>query len=110
MKKYLLCLPLAAALALSLPACKDKKKSETTETTTTTTPTTTQAAPVEISADQELQNNLPAATKDFPGVNYTVNNGEVTLTGSIERDRLPKLMQSVQALHPKKVNNQLTIK
>ena len=50
------------------------------------------------------------AVKDFPGVTANVNNGEVTLTGNITRDKLPKLMQSVNAMHPKKVNNNLTIK
>jgi osmotically-inducible protein OsmY len=53
---------------------------------------------------------LRDATKDFPGVQATVNNGEVTLTGTISREKLPKLMQSVQALNPTKVNNNLTIK
>jgi hyperosmotically inducible periplasmic protein len=39
-----------------------------------------------------------------------MNNGEVTLTGTISREKLPRLMQSVQALNPVKVNNNLTIK
>ena len=40
----------------------------------------------------------------------TVNNGEVTLMGTIQRSKLPKLMQSINGLNPKKVNNNLTIK
>lgn len=70
---------------------------------------TTNTAPVEIATDDQLTNGVKDATKDFPGVTATVNNGEVTLTGNIKRDRLPTLMQSIQALHPKKVNNNLTI-
>ena len=66
-------------------------------------------APVQISPDDSLTTGLRDATKDYPGVNATANNGEVTLTGTIQRDRLPKLMQSIHALHPKKVNNNLTI-
>ena len=58
-----------------------------------------------ISEDQ-----LKDATKDYPNVTATVNNGEVTLTGSVKRDDLPKLMQRVQALNPTKVNNNLSIK
>ena len=50
------------------------------------------------------------AVKDYPGVTATVSNGEVTLTGEITRAKLPNLMQAVQAMHPKKVNNNLTIK
>jgi hypothetical protein len=49
------------------------------------------------------------AVKDFPGVTATVDQGVITLTGNITRDKLPKLMMSVNALHPKKVNNNLTI-
>ena len=68
------------------------------------------AAPVEISPDAALESGLRDATKDYPGVTATVANGEVTLTGTVERDRLPKLMQAIHALSPKKVNNNLTIK
>jgi hyperosmotically inducible periplasmic protein len=72
--------------------------------------TVTPAAPVEVSPDAALENGLRDATKDYPGVTATVANGEVTLTGTIERDRLPNLMQSIHALNPKKVNNNLTVK
>lgn len=68
------------------------------------------AAPVEVSSDAALQTGLKDATKDYPGVTATVANGEVTLTGTIERSKLPNLMQSVNSLNPKKVNNKLTIK
>src|SRR5690349_7862063 len=72
-----------------------------TSTAPSTSPTTT--TPAMVTEDQ-----LRDATKDFPGVTATVNNdGEVTLTGNISKDKLPKLMQSVQALNPKKVNNNL---
>jgi osmotically-inducible protein OsmY len=106
---------MALGLALSLfsftllPACKDKKK-EAETTTTTTTPAEPAPAPVQVDNDADIRQKLTDATKDFPGVTATVSNGEVTLTGTVERDRLPKLMQSVHSLNPRKVNNQLTIK
>ena len=101
-------MPLALVLSTGLfSACKSKK-TETT-TTTKTVDTTTNTAPVQISSDDSLSTGVRDATKDFPGVNATVDNGEVTLTGSIKRDRLPTLMQSIHALHPKKVNNNLTV-
>ncbi|TCZ68068.1 BON domain-containing protein, partial [Flaviaesturariibacter aridisoli] len=75
---------------------------------TTTNPPVNQ--PVTISADDSLRQRLPAVTKDYPNVQATVSNGEVTLTGTVERERLPRLMQAVQAMNPRKVNNQLTIK
>ena len=91
---------------LALPSCKNKKADTPTNSTTLDT---TYTAPVEIATDDQLTNGVKDATKDFPGVNATVNNGEVTLTGNIKRDRLPTLMQSINALNPKKVNNNLTI-
>ncbi|GAA4330712.1 hypothetical protein GCM10023184_22020 [Flaviaesturariibacter amylovorans] len=110
-------LPLSLAFCLfagtALPSCKGKeKKAETTTTTTTTAPQTDQTyqSPVQVSGDQQITESLRTATKDFPGVTATANNGEVTLTGTVERDRLTTLMQAVQAAHPGKVNNQLTIK
>lgn len=103
---------IALSASVSFTSCKGKSK-DADQTTTTTTPTTSQApapAPVEISADDALQTGVKDATKDFPGVNATVNNGEITLTGDIERSKLPTLMQSLNSLRPKKINNQLNIK
>ncbi|TDH27379.1 BON domain-containing protein [Segetibacter sp. 3557_3] len=66
--------------------------------------------PVEVAPDDAISRGVTDAVKDFPGVNASVNNGEVTLTGTITRDRLVTLMQSISTLKPKKINNQLTIK
>ncbi|HET7897182.1 MAG TPA: BON domain-containing protein [Flavisolibacter sp.] len=103
-------LPFVVALAMLATACKGKKdNAANTETTTTTQAPTTSTAPVEVAGDEELRKGVKDATKDFPDVQATVSNGEVTLTGSVQRDRLPTLMQSIQSLHPKKVNNQLNV-
>ncbi len=67
-------------------------------------------APVEVTNDAAMQTGLKDAVKDFPGVNATVINGEVTLTGEIQRDRLATLMQSINGLNAKRINNNLTIK
>lgn len=61
-------------------------------------------------ADSLLTQGVTDATKDFPTVTATVNNGEITLTGAIKRSDLTKLMQTLNSLHPTKINNQLTIK
>ena len=66
--------------------------------------------PVTVNPDSELTQGVTDATKDFPTVTATVNNGEITLTGSIKRADLTKLMQSLNTLKPSKINNQLTIK
>ena len=110
MKKRFLVIGLAFLLAGEY-ACKgkkdDKSPDQTTTTTTTTTPTTT---PVEISGDEALRKGVADATKDYPGVNATVNDGVITLTGSIEKDRYMNLKQSLDALHPKQVVNNVNYK
>ncbi|MGZ3852501.1 MAG: BON domain-containing protein [Flavisolibacter sp.] len=106
MKKFIY-LPLALVLSTGVFSACNSKKTETT--TTTNVDTTTSTAPVQISSDDSLTTGVRDATKDFPGVTASVDNGEVTLTGKIKRDRLPTLMQSIHSLHPKKVNNNLTV-
>jgi osmotically-inducible protein OsmY len=97
---------------LMVLSCKGKEKEKDINTTTNADTMTTAdtsgavtTAPATVTEAQLLD-----ATKDFPGVQATVNNGEVTLTGTISRENLPRLMQSIQALNPTKVNNNLTIK
>jgi hypothetical protein len=100
---------LVSLIALTgITGCKNKK-AETPATTNAPYSDTTSQAPVTIAPDQQLEDGLRDATKDYPGVTATATNGEVTLTGKIKRDRLPNLMQSIHALQPKKVNNNLTI-
>jgi osmotically-inducible protein OsmY len=63
-----------------------------------------------VNPDDAISQGVIDATKDFPTVKATVNNGEITLTGTIKRSNLTTLMQSLNNLHPTKINNQLTIK
>lgn len=66
--------------------------------------------PVEINPDSVLNTSVNEVVKAYNGVSFTVVNGVVTLTGNIKREQLPSLIQSVQELKPKKVENKLTIK
>lgn len=66
--------------------------------------------PPVINPDQMLIDAMNAINKDYPKVKFDVANGEITLTGEITRDELPKLMQKVQESKPKKVNNNLVVK
>lgn len=75
----------------------------------TTTPPPPPPPPA-VNPDTALTQGVTDATKDFPTVKAAVNNGEITLTGSIKRSDLKTLMQSLNSLHPTKINNQLTIK
>lgn len=67
-------------------------------------------APVEISADAALISAVADAVKDFGTVKADVKDGIITLTGEIQKTNLPKLMMSLNALKPKKVDNKLTVK
>lgn len=67
-------------------------------------------APVVIADDGTLKNSVDATVKKYKDVTADVQNGEVTLRGTIKRDDLQKLMMDLNALNPKKITNQLTIK
>lgn len=68
------------------------------------------AATVVINSDADLDKSVGKLVKDYEGVSATVVGGIVTLSGEIKRDKLQSLMQSLQELHPKKVDNKLIIK
>ena len=72
--------------------------------------TVTPPPPVVISADDSLKTNVAAALKDFPTLTADVKDGVVTLTGEIQRSALPKVMQALNALRPKKIENKATVK
>jgi hypothetical protein len=91
-------------------SANDAGTSRDTSVTQAVPPTAAPAAPVIVAADDSLTKGIKDATKDYPGVNATASNGEITLTGKIERSKLPDLMMSLNSLHPKKINNQLTVK
>lgn len=67
-------------------------------------------APVVITADDPLSKGVMDATRDYPTVKASVNDGVITLTGEIRRPDLKKLMESLHSLKPKKIDNKLTIK
>jgi hypothetical protein len=109
MRKITYLLLILSMAGIMTTSCKNKKNDTTTTQTTPVDTSINTTAPVQVSPDDALTKGVQDATKDYPGVSATVNNGEVTLTGTIKKDRLPKLMQSIHALNPKKVNNNLTI-
>jgi hyperosmotically inducible periplasmic protein len=66
--------------------------------------------PVVISPDEALKTSVSAALKDFSTLTADVKDGVVTLTGEIKRDELPRVMQALSALNPKKIENKATVK
>lgn len=113
-RSLFICFVCSAGIAFT--SCKSKGAKTDSETTTETTapmapmPDTVSAAPVTVSTDDALNMGVKTATKDYPGVKTEINNGEITLTGNIQRSQLPNLMMALNSLKPKKINNNLTIK
>ncbi len=91
-------------------AAKDVSGIKNVENHVTVTPPVVVAPPVQINTDDALTQGVKDATKDFATVTANVNDGVVTLTGSIKRSDLKNLMMTLNTLKPKKIDNQLTIK
>jgi len=67
-------------------------------------------APVVINDDATIRTSVAPIVAKYPGVTADVQNGTVTLRGSIKSDDLQKLMMAMQESNVKNVNNQLTVK
>lgn len=64
-----------------------------------------------IAPTEVLSAGVKDATKDFPTVTATVDaDGVVTLNGTLAKSKLVNLMQALNTLKPKKIENKLTIK
>ncbi len=70
----------------------------------------TVAPPVVISADDMLKTGVTAALQEYSTLMADVKDGVVTLTGEVKRSDLPKVMQALSALNPKKIENKATVK
>ncbi len=66
------------------------------------------AAPVADAMDV-MSSAVMDAVKDHPTVSASVNDGVITLTGTIKKDKLSKLMMTLSSLKPKKIENKLTV-
>ncbi|WP_341834208.1 BON domain-containing protein [Chitinophaga pollutisoli] len=76
-----------------------------------TTPPPPPPPPVVVSPDDMLKTSVDSALNahSISGVTATIANGEVTLTGTIKKADLKKVMQAAAEAKPKKINNKLTI-
>jgi osmotically-inducible protein OsmY len=62
-----------------------------------------------ISGDQQLIDGLKTVLAGFGSIEGSVKDSVVTLTGTAKKDDLQKVIMEVQALRPKKVENQITV-
>ena len=67
-------------------------------------------APVTISTDNTLNSDVERIIAKYSGVQAEVNDGVITLRGQLKRDSLQQLMMDLNALQPKKIENQLVLK
>jgi hypothetical protein len=70
----------------------------------TTVPAPVVFTPPTIAADDPLMAGVKDATKDFPGVTATVNEGVIKVTGDITAAKWKTLKMALDGLHPKKVD------
>jgi len=62
------------------------------------------AAPVEITGDDALTNGVRDATKDYPTVKATVNDGVISVSGELKSDQWRKLKEALDGLKPKRAD------
>ena len=67
-------------------------------------------AAVTISPDNTLNAGVERITSRYGGVQAEVTDGVITLRGQLQRDSLQQLMMDLNALQPKKIENQLVLK
>jgi hypothetical protein len=63
-----------------------------------------------IASDELLTEGVKFAIKDYPGVNADIEKGVITLSGSIEKHKLPELMMVLKSLRASKIVNNLSVK
>ncbi|HTO15507.1 MAG TPA: BON domain-containing protein [Edaphocola sp.] len=67
--------------------------------------------PVINVVDADLSQKVSTLLKDFPGVNAVVNDGVITVTGTLEKAKVTKLKQLLDALNPQRTDmSQLVVK
>ena len=96
----------SAARATTEAAVKGVKGVKSVVDNATVTPP---PAPVVISADDSLRTNIATALADYKTLQADVKDGVVTLTGEVKRSDLPKVMQALSALNPKKIENKAKV-
>lgn len=68
------------------------------------------AATTDIAPDNELREASKKIAERYKGVEAGVNGGVITLRGEIKKDKLQQLMMDMNALRPKRIDNQLAVK
>lgn len=67
-------------------------------------------AEVTINSDDALRSGVNSLISKYDGVQSSVNDGVITVRGNISREKWQELRPQLDALRPKRVDNQLIIK
>lgn len=76
----------------------------------TVTPSQDEAFELNYADDSTLLKGLAIVKKNFRSVSATVQGGIITLSGTVDKDEIPRVMQAVMALKPKDVVDKFTVK
>lgn len=63
----------------------------------------------EVTPDNELKEKTEKIVSKYKDVQAGVSNGIITLRGEIKQDKLQQLIIDLNALHPKRIDNQLAV-
>jgi hyperosmotically inducible periplasmic protein len=70
-----------------------------------------QIAQVQVTDDAPLRSSAAQVVQKYEGVQADVSGGVITLRGTVaDREKLQQLMMDLNALRPKRIDNQLVIK
>jgi hyperosmotically inducible periplasmic protein len=69
-----------------------------------------QVAQVQVTDDAPLRKSVEEVVSRYDGVQADVSNGIITVRGQLKRDDWMKLRPELDALRPKRVDNQLVLK
>lgn len=64
----------------------------------------------EVTPDKELKENTEKIMSDYKGVQAVVSDGVITLRGQVKENKLQQLIMDLNALRPKRIDNQLVVK
>lgn len=97
---------MALALVVALPSCKEAEASANEKAVIVAMDQNC----IGIASDAILTEGVKAAIKDYPGVNAAIENGVITLTGSIPREHAGELMTAIQSMRASRIIDRLEVK
>jgi hyperosmotically inducible protein len=64
---------------------------------------------IDVTSDSDLRDQAAKVVKKYKHVQAEVNGGIITLRGTVDKDDLQQLMTDLNALRPRRIENQLVV-